>query len=77
MVGRRSIRGDVNVILNRLVREGMIAAFDTSFGDREATGRVRVVITPASTVDRDAVERTVTAALEQFSGAITVTMKAG
>jgi hypothetical protein len=77
VVGRRSVRGDVNVILNRLVREGMIASFETSFNDREATGRARVTITPASTVDPEAVKRTVAAALEPFSGAITVTVKAG
>jgi hypothetical protein len=77
VVGRRSVRGDVNVILNRLVREGMIASFETSFDDRESTGRARVIITPASTVDREAVKRTVTAALKRFSGAITVTVKAG
>ena len=77
MVDRRFIRGDVNVILNRLVREGVIASFETSFRDREAIGRTRVTITPGSAVDAEAAKRTVTAALEHFSDAIAVRVKAG
>jgi hypothetical protein len=74
---RRFIRGDINVILNRLVREGVIASFDSTFDDKEATGPARVTITPGTAVDPEAVKRTVAEALEAFSGAITVTVKAG
>ena len=37
MTGTRSIRGDVNAILNRLVGEGIITGFETNFDSPLAT----------------------------------------
>jgi len=37
MTGPRSVRGDVNAILNGLVREGLISGFETNFGSPLAT----------------------------------------
>ena len=33
MTGVRSVRGDVNAILNGMIREGVITSFETNFGD--------------------------------------------
>ena len=70
------IRGDVNVILNRLVREGVIAGFQTSFDDR-TTGVASVTVVVGSAVNPEAALSAVRAALDRFAGQVHVTLKAG
>ena len=51
----RRIRGDVNIILNRLIREGVIAGFVTTFDSKDPrTRRVRIAVTVDSATDPDA-----------------------
>ena len=72
-----TLRGDVNAILNRLVREGVISAFQTNFGTpAEAFGVHIIIITPPSATDREAVRRTVGQALDGLSEQVTITVKA-
>ena len=71
-----SLRGDVNAILNGLVREGVISAFQTNFGTPAEAYGVHVIVTPASATDREGVRRTVAQALDSLSEQVTVTVKA-
>ena len=71
-----TLRGDVNAILNRLVREGVISAFQTNFGTPAEAYGVHVIVTPASVTDREAVRRAVAQALDSLSEQVTVTVKA-
>ena len=72
------MRGDVNAILNRLMREGVIAAFDTKQDSNYALARrLRVFVVPGSATDPDAAKRTVMTALEGFSDQVSVRVKAG
>jgi hypothetical protein len=76
--GRGSIRGDVNVILNGLIRDGVIAAFETSFDKlKTTTKRVSIRVVAPSTNNPDAVKRAVVAALGRFAADVSVTVKAG
>src|SRR5215216_6645634 len=50
MGGKRLIWGDVNAALNRLVAEGVIAAFRTSFGGHAPELGVYVIVTPVERV---------------------------
>jgi hypothetical protein len=43
--GPQSLRGDVNAVLNGLIREGVITAFETNFGDMGALGILHVAVT--------------------------------
>jgi hypothetical protein len=69
-----SLRGDVNVALNRLVAEGTIAGFRTNFGSTEPQMGLHVIVTPGSTTDSEDVRRVVTGALEKLVEAPTVTV---
>ncbi len=71
-----TLRGDVNAILNRLVREGVISAFQSNFGTPAEAYGVHIIITPASATDREAARRTVAAALDGLSEQVTITVKA-
>lgn len=54
MPGVRTIRGNVNVVLNRLESEGVITGFRTNFGLPEgASGPVVTVTVPASRSPED------------------------
>jgi hypothetical protein len=46
MVGRGNFRGDLNAVLNRLVREGVIAAFRTNFSVKDSPAGLCVMVTP-------------------------------
>ncbi len=50
MSRKRMIWGDVNAALNRLVAEGVIVAFRTSFGGLAPELGVHVIVTPADLV---------------------------
>jgi hypothetical protein len=72
------IRGDVNAILNALIREGVIASFETSFDSKaNATKPVHIVVTVDSATAPDAAKRAVMHALDRFSSRVRVTVKAG
>lgn len=74
---QRSIRGDVNVILNGLIGEGVIAAFETNFDDLEAAGRVRITVVPPDADDPQAAAAAATSALGRFADRVSVTVKTG
>jgi hypothetical protein len=69
-----SLRGDVNVTLNRLVADGTIAGFRTNFGSSEPQTGLHVIVTPGANADPDEVRRVVTGALEKLVEAPTVTV---
>lgn len=69
-----SLRGDVNVTLNRLVAEGTIAGFKTNFGSSEPEVGLHVIVTPGAEADPEEVRRVVTGALERLVEAPTVTV---
>jgi hypothetical protein len=71
-----TLRGDVNAILNGLVREGVISAFQTNFGTPAEAYGVHVIVTPAGATDREGVRRTVSQALDSLSEQVTITVKA-
>ena len=54
LIGRAARRlpmtlgGDINAVLNRLVRAGVISAFVTNLGARAEPDGIRVTVTPAS-----------------------------
>ena len=49
MPGVAKIRGQINVVLNRLVREGVISSFRTNFGSDKQEGAPQVTVSvPAS-----------------------------
>ena len=76
MASDRPIRGDVNVILNGLVRDGVIAGFETSF-DKLTTRRVRITVVAPSANSPEAVERAVTTALDRYAHDVNVEVKTG
>jgi hypothetical protein len=69
-----SLRGDVNVTLNRLVAQGTIASFRTNFGASEPQVGLHVVVTPGEAFEAEEVRRVVTDALEKLVEAPTVTV---
>jgi hypothetical protein len=72
-----ALRGDINKVLNGLVREGVISAFQTNFdGPSEAFG-VHVIVTPTTATNREAVRNTVAQALGALAREVTVTVKPG
>ena len=75
---RQFNQGDVSVILNGLVRDGVIAGFETSFSkDDPRTRRVRIEVTVDSATAPDAAKRAVEHALDRFSVMVSATVKAG
>ena len=81
MAGRKrqgSFRGDMNAILNGLVREGVIAAFETSFEQLNATKLpVRITVVAPSANSPEAVKHAVITALNRFGDEVSVMVKAG
>ena len=78
MADGRRFRGDVNIILNRLVREGVIAAFQTRLDSPFAlVRRLHVFVVPGSAMDPTAAKRAVMRALEDCSDLVSVRVKAG
>ncbi len=78
MPDSRRVRGDVNAILNRLIRDGVIAAFETKQDSTSAlVSRLRIFVVPGSATDPNAAKRAVTTALENFSDLVSVRVKAG
>ena len=80
------IRGDINAILNGLVRLGVISSFETSFsaddGVRRAKGLaspepVTITVLTGTATNPDAAEIAVHEALERFSDQVEVILKAG
>jgi adenine/guanine phosphoribosyltransferase-like PRPP-binding protein len=43
--------GDVNAVLNRLVRDGRIAGFWTNFSEARSSGGLHVIVVPAGLLD--------------------------
>ena len=81
MGGKRLIWGDINAALNRLVAEGVIAAFRTSFGGLAPELGVHVIVTSVERVTdvqaeeiRSRVER---ALAERVSATVTVDRSLG
>ena len=72
----RSVRGDVNVILNKLVREGIIVGFSTNF-DTRSTAEPEVTVIAGTAMDHGRVQDAVCRALEPVPETIIVTVKAG
>ena len=76
--GSQRVRGDVNANLNGLVRQGVIAGFETSFGSKaNVTKAVHIALTLDSATAPDAAKRAVIHALDRFSDIVRVTVKAG
>ena len=68
----------MNVILNGLVREGVIAGFETSFEKLKATKKpVRITIVATSANSPESVKHAVATALDRFAQDVSVTVKAG
>jgi hypothetical protein len=63
---RKSARswGDINLTLNRLVREGIISAFKTNLSSPDRTSGLTVNITPAPGTDIEAAKTRVMSDLE-------------
>ena len=74
MPERRYVRGEVNVVLNGLIANGVIAAFGTTFGAAEQDGAVQVTITPGRSVDAHVALRSVRSALEAFKDRVIITV---
>lgn len=69
--------GAINAVLNRLVRDGVIAAFRTNVADRRSALGFQVIVTPAGVVDRaraEEVRRIVARALEPLIADAVVTV---
>jgi F420-dependent methylenetetrahydromethanopterin dehydrogenase len=73
----RPIRGDVNVILNGLLREGVIAGFETSFDKEAPAKRVGITVVAGTAMSPEAVEKAIRTALDRFSDQVIVTVKPG
>ena len=74
----RRLRGDVNAILNALIGDGVIAAFEIKKASTSAlVGRLRIFVVPGSATDPIAARRAVLTALEEYSDGVSVRVKAG
>lgn len=67
--------GDINATLNRLVRDGTIAAFKTNRGDKTSRG-LHVDVTPGADGDADAVRNLIMGVLTPLDDEVTVTVGA-
>ena len=72
-----ALRGDINKVLNGLVRDGVIVGFQTNFGTPAEPYGVHVIVTPAAATNREAVRHAVANALTPLSEQVTVTVKPG
>ncbi len=69
--------GDINVALNRLVAQGVIARFWTNLGDRNALLSVHVIVAPSAPVDEagvEAIRKAVSAVLTPILEEVTITI---
>lgn len=66
--------GDINVALNRLVREGVILTFKTNMGAYEADAALHVTVTPPEGAAAEEVRRAVEQKLNLPAGSATVTV---
>ena len=69
--------GSINIVLNRLVREGVITAFKTNIADRRSALGLHVIVTAPGVEDRaraEAVRRRVARELAPVAGDATVTV---
>ncbi len=73
MTGVQKIRGKVNVVLNGLVREGVIIGFRTSFGVNHGAGAPHVIVFLPEGRELDDVRALVRNALRQVGVSINVT----
>jgi hypothetical protein len=64
MVYPRSLRGDISVILNPMVRDGLIAGFRTNLYDRKPPEEVMVTVTAPEPDDLDGIWHQVKQALD-------------
>jgi hypothetical protein len=74
---KRYFRGNLNVVLNGLVRDGVIVGFQTANFESGATGDPEVTVLAGTTVDHEVVRNAVCKALEPVSETLIVTVKAG
>jgi hypothetical protein len=71
----RKIRGNLNIVLNRLVRDGVIADFRTNFGDEDKSGTPLVTVTAPPGQDLAAVQSLVLNALTEVAIGIDVAVE--
>ena len=74
--GQGSLRGDVNAVLNGLVREGVTPGFQTNFDDK-TNDRITVTVVASGNTNPNVTRLAVRAALQQFAPQVRVTVKAG
>lgn len=67
--------GDINLTLNRLVREGVIATFKTNLSSPDRTGGVSVVITPGLEGEAETARLRVANDLDALIEGVTVTVE--
>jgi hypothetical protein len=73
---RKSARswGDINLTLNRLVREGVISAFKTNLSSPDRISGISVMITPDPSGDVEEIKARVSSDLEALIDDVTVTI---
>ncbi len=74
MVGRGNFRGDLNAVLNRLVRESVITAFRTNFSVKNNSAGLHIAVTPNG-ADADGVKEQIHQALGPLAREVTVTIQ--
>ena len=74
MVGRGNFRGDLNAVLNRLVREGVIAAFRTNFSVKDSPAGLCVTVTPHG-ADADCIKERIHQALAPLAREVIVSIE--
>ena len=72
----KTLRGNVNEILNRLVQDGVIVGFRTNFESR-ATAEPTVTVFAGTAMNHARVEEAVCKALQALPETIIVRVKAG
>ncbi len=75
MPGTQKVRGKVNVVMNRLVREGIIAGFKTNFGYDNETTSPQVTVTALEGRSPEEVRALVVDALTETAISIDVTVE--
>lgn len=74
---KRSLQGDINIILNGLVRDGVIAGFSTNLGENSPNECPKITVVPSTATNPKIVKLAVRTALQQFLREVAVTVKAG
>ncbi len=75
MPDTRKIRGSVNVVLNRLVREGVITGFRTNFDQQGGATTPHVTATVAEEWSLEAARALIVDALTEVASGIDVTVE--